>query len=249
MNELVAQFGKYVVSIAKNYQGKGLELCSLISSGMYGLVSIISNPNAFDTEGTSKFVTYANAVLSRYMREALDEYNNVVRLPKNIRNDMRWVREISNELESLGFSEEEVNKEVKAEAIKRCPDISEYALERLYTYTDYGRYTSYSVDHTPVEDEGGTVDPLDLIDHHVNEAPDQLNKQDLKTQVRVMLQNNLTQREQDVIDYYFFDGLVSLEYIKQTYNITNAERVRQIRDIALSKLRELDLKTIKLLLY
>lgn len=239
LERLVALFGKYVASIARNYQNKGLEICDLINAGMIGLIHIIDN--TFDIEGPTKFVTYANAVISRYMREALDEYNNLVRLPKNIRNDMRWVRQISNELEAKGESEENVHKAIKEEAEKRLGDVPDYTLARFYSYIDYGRYTNYSIDCTL--DDTIVVDPIDLLGAHHNDAIANTTESDIKDQVQAMIKTSLTQREQDVIYYYFFDS-ITLEYIKETYNITNAERVRQIRDIALNKLRELNLTNL-----
>jgi len=88
---IVTSFGRYVVSIAKNYQEQGLSLADLISEGIIGLMAAIEQ---FDTAQTStKFVTYSNVSISRQMREALDQSNRPVKVPKNIRNSQMKVKE------------------------------------------------------------------------------------------------------------------------------------------------------------
>lgn len=80
---IIYWFSKYVISIAKNYQEQGLPLSDLISEGMLGLIAAIEQ---FDTSRETKFVTYSNTCISRQIREALDEFNRPVKVPKNIRN-------------------------------------------------------------------------------------------------------------------------------------------------------------------
>lgn len=87
---IITSFGRYVVSIAKNYQEQGLSLADLISEGILGLMAAIEQ---FDTSLTTKFVTYSNVSISRQMREALDQTNRPVKIPKNIRNSQMKVRE------------------------------------------------------------------------------------------------------------------------------------------------------------
>lgn len=103
-DKIIAWFGKYVISIAKNYQEQGLPLSDLISEGVIGIIAAVDQ---FDTKGATKFVTYSNTCISRQMREALDQTNRPVKVPKNIRNHQikTWGRLHKHSLEGKDITE------------------------------------------------------------------------------------------------------------------------------------------------
>lgn len=108
--KLISGFGRYVVSIAQNYRNNGLDLSDLISEGFIGFIAAI---DGFDATRDVKFVTYAHKVIGSFIREAIEHNHNMLKLPKNIRNDMRKAKKFFrtkeiNDIDVRTLSDEEV---------------------------------------------------------------------------------------------------------------------------------------------
>ena len=79
-NKLIESNMRFVISVAKQYQGKGIELCDLIQEGSLGLMHAIDK---FDPDKGCKFVTYAVYWIRQYIIKSLQYYSRTIRLPQN----------------------------------------------------------------------------------------------------------------------------------------------------------------------
>jgi RNA polymerase primary sigma factor len=224
MEIIVHSFSRYVVSIAKNYQEQGLTLSDLISEGMLGLMISIDK---FDLKHKTKFVTYSNIVISRYMREALDYSNNIVRLPKNIRNNRSKTRELISVMQMKGAS--------YADILEKIDD------PNMIFFTNPEIYHKKSL-----SDVIGTDIPIILEDtmETTDPQPDRgLNLIDLKKDLSKTLTTKLTDEELLVIRFHFGLGLpfsiTSIQDLARCLGMTR-EVVKTLLSSAIQKLREED---------
>lgn len=221
---LIESFGRYVISIAKNYQGQGLSLSDLISEGMLGLLKSIER---FDLSNKTKFVTYSNIVISRYMREALDYTNNIVKLPKNIRNERMKTRELVKVMQMKGKGEKDILDAVDP--------------ANVYLYFNPDIYSKKSLsDNIGVNLNISMGDTLLSTEN----SPDyKLNTLDLKIQVNNLLKSKLTKNERKVIRMFFGMGrtypIISFKEIAKKLNLSKAD-VKILKESGLEKLKDKD---------
>ncbi len=220
---IVTSFGRYVVSIAKNYQEQGLSLADLISEGMIGLMAAIEQ---FDTTQTStKFVTYSNVSISRQMREALDQSNRPVKVPKNIRNSQMKIKE---KLHSESLSGNEIHEVIDS--------IDERDQEFATNPKIFQRLSVTSQRSGEEED----LDPLEnvLLLSVDGSAPMEGSDFDIDL-ARIF--TKLTENEVKVIrSFYGFSG----DYLKSSMKLIgqslgmSVEQVRKLKTSGLLKLRD-----------
>jgi RNA polymerase primary sigma factor len=228
--QLIYTFGRYVVSIAKNYQNQGLPLCDLISEGVIGLIGAIDN---FDLENETQFMTYANVIISRQMREALDQFNLPVKVPKNIRNQHRKVRAVTEEMQMRGCSEDEIQEKFLDNAID------------LECYYNPGLFSKINVGSSNSEDDYETdVDNIFISD---DEPDAKLTRQDLKKDISRIFRKRLTKTEARILRLYF--GIDQPYQIVSTADLgkrlgMSGERARQLKESGLQKLRSADCRKI-----
>ena len=228
--QLIYTFGRYVVSIAKNYQNQGLPLCDLISEGIIGLIGAIDN---FDLNNETQFMTYANVVISRQMREALDQFNLPVKVPKNIRNQHRKVRSVTEEMQLRGCSEEEIQDKFLDNEID------------LECYYNPGLFSKISVGSS-ISDDDFDVD-IDNIFISDDEPDAKLTRQDLKKDISRIFRKRLTKTEAKILRLYF--GIDQPYQIVSTADLgkrlgMSGERARQLKESGLQKLRSDDCRKI-----
>lgn len=228
---IINTYGRYVVSIAKNYQRMGVPLCDLITEGMIGLINAIVH---FDLENQTKFITYSNNIISRQIREALDQFNLPVKVPKNIRNQHRKVRTLIEEKFLLGEDEDAIIDKVIDDEISY-----EY-------YLNQGLYSKVLVGNSQTDDS--QCENLEDIYFISDEAPDKrLTKVDLKREIARIFRKKLTKTEAKVLRLYF--GIDSPYAVNSTADLgaklgMSGERARQIKEAGLAKLRSADCKKI-----
>jgi RNA polymerase primary sigma factor len=222
--EFVHTFGRYVVSIAKNYQNQGLPLCDLISEGMIGLMTALDN---FDLNNETQFMTYANVVISRCMREALDLTNLPVKVPKNIRNQQRKVKSITEFMQMTGQAEELIQDRFCENEID------------LECYCNPGLFSKVNVGLSSIEEDNDT----DIESYFVStDSPDsRLMRQDLKKDVARVLKQRLTKTEAKILRLFF--GIDQPYRIVSTADLgarcnMSGERARQLKESGLQKLRD-----------
>ena len=215
---------RFVVSVAKQYQNNGLTLGDLINEGNLGLIKAAKR---FDETRGFKFISYAVWWIRQSIMQALAEQSRIVRLPLNRVGSLNKISKTFSELE------QKFQGEPSSEELAEVLDIS--TEEVADTMKISGRHVS--MDAPFVQGEENSL--LDVLANDSEETPDSVLMIDsLRKEVQRAL-STLTQRESDVISYYFGlngEHAMTLEEIGQKYNLTR-ERVRQIKEKATRRLR------------
>src|ERR1041384_7518533 len=216
---------RFVVSVAKQYQNQGLTLGDLINEGNLGLIKAAQR---FDETRGFKFISYAVWWIRQSILQALAEQSRIVRLPLNKVGLTNRIQKAYSALEQQ--FEREPSAEELAEVLEM--DLDEVSA----TLGINARHVS--VDTPLAEGEDNTL--LDVLENPNAEKTDAEldHKESLKTEIDRSLKT-LTERQKEVICFFFGIGVdhpMSLEDIGEKFNLTR-ERVRQIKDKAITKLR------------
>jgi RNA polymerase primary sigma factor len=216
---------RFVVSVAKQYQNQGLSLSDLINEGNLGLIKAAQR---FDETRGFKFISYAVWWIRQSILQALAEQSRIVRLPLN---KVGLTNRINKAFSSL---EQEYEREPSPEELAEVLEMD--TEEVAATLGVAARHVS--MDAPFAEGEDNTL--IDVLENPNAEAADAAIEHDesLKTEISRSLQT-LTDRQKEVIRYFFGIGVdhpMSLEDIGEKFNLTR-ERVRQIKDKAINKLR------------
>ncbi len=217
---------RFVVSVAKQYQNQGLSLSDLINEGNLGLIKAAQR---FDETRGFKFISYAVWWIRQSILQALAEQSRIVRLPLNKVGSLNKINR------AFAALEQEYEREPTTEEIAKLLEISVEEIE-----TTLGVASRHvSMDAPFVDGEDNSL--LDVLEN--SNTPDtDLNLEygeSLKKEIERSL-DTLTARQKSVLKLYFGIGLehpVSLEDIGDMFDLTR-ERVRQIKDKAIAKLRE-----------
>ncbi len=216
---------RFVVSVAKQYQNQGLTLPDLINEGNLGLIKAAQR---FDETRGFKFISYAVWWIRQSILQALAEQSRIVRLPLN---KVGLTNRISKAYSQL---EQEFEREPTPEELAFLLDMD--AEEIAATLGISARHVS--MDQPLSDGEENTLIDV-LVNHNAANTDDELAfKASLKTEIDRSL-STLTERQKDVIRFFFgigVDHALSLEDIGEHFNLTR-ERVRQIKDKAITKLR------------
>ena len=214
---------RFVVSVAKQYQNQGLTLGDLINEGNLGLIKAAKR---FDETKGFKFISYAVWWIRQSILQAIAEQSRIVRLPLNQVGSLSKISKAFSRLE-LEF-EREPSPEELAETL-------ETTVEKISdTLSNSGRHVS--MDAPFVQGEENTL--LDVLENDNPDTDSNLIDESLSEEIKRSL-STLTEREREIIVLFF--GLstnhpLSLEEIGEKFNLTR-ERVRQIKDKALQRLR------------
>jgi RNA polymerase primary sigma factor len=216
---------RFVVSVAKQYQNQGLTLPDLINEGNLGLIKAAQR---FDETRGFKFISYAVWWIRQSILQALAEQSRIVRLPLN---KVGLTNRISKAFSQL---EQEFEREPTPEELATLLDMD--ADEISATLGVAARHVS--MDQPLSDGEDSTLIDV-LINHNAVSTDNELAfKASLRTEIDRSL-STLTERQKDVIRFFFgigVDHALSLEDIGEHFNLTR-ERVRQIKDKAITKLR------------
>lgn len=216
---------RFVVSVAKQYQNQGLSLSDLINEGNLGLIKAAQR---FDETRGFKFISYAVWWIRQSILQALAEQSRIVRLPLNKVGSLNKINKAFSELEQA--YEREPSPEELAEMLEISTDEVETTLGVAARHV--------SMDAPFVEGEDNSL--LDVLENNTMPGTDShLEYADsLRREIERSL-GTLTERQADVIKLYFGIGVehpLSLEDIGDKFGLTR-ERVRQIKDKAINKLR------------
>jgi RNA polymerase primary sigma factor len=216
---------RFVVSVAKQYQNQGLSLSDLINEGNLGLIKAAQR---FDETRGFKFISYAVWWIRQSILQALAEQSRIVRLPLNKVGSLNKINKAFSELEQQ--YEREPSPEELAELLEITTDEVETTLGVAARHV--------SMDAPFVEGEDNSL--LDVLENNSMPGTDtHLEYADsLRREIERSL-GTLTERQCDVIKLYFGIGVehpMSLEDIGDKFGLTR-ERVRQIKDKAINKLR------------
>tara|TARA_R100000664_G_C2743235_1_gene131453 strand:- start:284 stop:1084 length:801 start_codon:yes stop_codon:yes gene_type:complete len=210
MDELVRSNLRFVISVAKQYQNKGLNLSDLIAEGNYGLMKAAKR---FDHTKGFRFISYAVWWIKQTITQSLNENSRTIRVPVNVITENQ---KLYKELQKASSHDEEQEIKEKSTA-KHMP-------------------TTTSL-FTKIDEEGSEL--IDLIEDDSCGRPDFCADEEiqLKKELEAVL-SVLTEREQDIIKRYFglYGESQTLEAIGEEYSLTK-ERIRQIKEKAIRKLR------------
>jgi RNA polymerase primary sigma factor len=224
LDKLVKANLRFVISVAKEYQGQGLPLQDLISEGNLGLIKAAQR---FDETRGFKFISYAVWWIRQSILQALAEQSRVVRLPLN---RVGAINKVGRALEEL---EKKYGREPSMEEIADKMEMTAYEVADVLKTS--ARHLS--LDEPFKEDEGNSL--LDILESDRYAPPDDtLMQESLQVEIDKVL-STLKPREAEIIRLYFgLDGdrPLTLEEIGEHFKLTR-ERVRQIKEKALRRLR------------
>ena len=223
-DEMVQANLRFVVDVAKKYQNRGLSLSDLISAGNLGLLTAAER---FDGTKGYKFISYAVWWIRQSILQSIAEHARTVRLPLN---KVSLLKDISKASRKLGQGRE---SDPAIEEIAEELDVpAQEVLETMLSAR-----TVRSLDEAFEEDDERSL--LNILADSSQETPD---ADVLRESARVQLEevlNGLDERELRIIRLYFgLDGneALTLEQIGGLMGLTR-ERIRQLKERALSKLR------------
>jgi RNA polymerase primary sigma factor len=225
LNRLVNANLRFVISVAKQYQGHGLTLEDLIAEGNIGLITAAKR---FDETKGFKFISYAVWWIRQSIMQAIAENSRVVRLPLN---KVSAIQKIANAYARLEQTHERAPSN---EEIAEMLESNSESVGDLFTYAQ----KQVSVDAPLIEGEENSL--LNVLQNENSTDPtDDLLRESLCRDIERVLVS-LKPREADVVRLSF--GLngetpMTLEEIANSLGLTR-ERIRQIREKALRSLRK-----------
>jgi RNA polymerase primary sigma factor len=218
---------RFVISVAKKYQGRGLPLSDLIQQGNLGLVTAAIK---FDPDQGVKFISYAVWWIRQAILSALAHHGRSVRVPLN------RAAELSKILKARQTLKVTFDREPTSEEIARHLEMNPQTVEML---------EALNAGEVRLDAPIGDSEDSSLVERFVSEeattAVTEVEDRLLREQIDDALS---TLRERDALVLRLYYGLGdgrehTLEEIGQKLGITR-ERVRQLRDRALKELREGD---------
>lgn len=230
LERLVKANLRFVVSVAKQYQGQGLELTDLINEGNVGLINAAMK---FDETRGFKFISYAVWWVRQSILQALADKSRLVRLPLN---QIGYVSKVNH------FYHDFMQKNNRAPTLDEVAD----ALGMEKSKVNAALLTSgkhISMNAPLIDDEDSCL--LDLLTNDdKGNADSSLISDSLKEEVHHAL-DLLPERESQVIRMYFGINTpeLSLEEIGEKLNLSR-ERVRQIKEKALTLLRNAQIGSV-----
>lgn len=217
---------RFVVSVAKQYQNQGLTLNDLIDEGNLGLIKAAQK---FDETRGFKFISYAVWWIRQSILQAISEQSRIVRMPLN----------------QVGFQSKLTKAIVSFEQeFERRPSVGELAelLDTDVSKVQEALGTNgkkVSVDAPFAEDDSNCLIDI-MTDDSAPGTDNQMEKESLSSDLDAALKS-LNDRERQVLKMLFGIGRneMTAEEVANTLNLTR-ERVRQIKERALRRLREAD---------
>jgi len=224
MKELVEANLRFVVSVAKKYQGNGLSLADIINEGNMGLIKAAKR---FDHTRGFKFISYAVWWIRQSILQALAEQSRLIRLPLNRVGTITKITRAAEKLEA------EVERQPKGDEIGAQLEMGGDEVLQAMQYSR--RHSSLN---SPFQ-EGEDSSLLDIIEDSESEDPEaKIMLESMSEEVKSAL-DTLSERERIVLEMYFGinrDSAMTLNEIGEEFDLTR-ERVRQIKEKAIQRLR------------
>ncbi len=215
---------RLVVKIARDYEGLGVPLLDLINEGNLGLMKGVER---FDPKKGAKLSTYSSWWIRQSILRALAYQSKTIRLPVHVTEKMSALRKAEVKLREL-YDREPTDEEL-AEEVQMSP-------RRIAQYRQATKST-VSLDAPLGEDETSRVSEVVADPNVVLPADKLIENTDLEL-VREILET-LPKRERAILTHRFGlgnDRSETLEQVGQRFGVTR-ERVRQIQEVALRKMR------------
>lgn len=224
-NKLVEANLRFVVSVAKQYQHQGLTLTDLIDEGNIGLFKAAER---FDETRGFKFISYAVWWIRQSILQAIAEQSRIVRLPLNQVGSLNKVNQESNRFEQEN---------------QRRPSVEELAQRTGIDEEKISQSMAASGHHVSIDAPFGEDDDNSMVDVMASGEDSRTDKhvdhESMAMELRQVLDKVLKDREKQIVCACFGIGETEkgLEEIGDKMGLTR-ERVRQIREKSITKLRD-----------
>lgn len=230
-NKLIEANLRFVITVAKKYQGRGLTLEDLVGFGNEGLIKAA---NTFDPERELKFISYAVWWIRQSILKALSTDGSNIRLPSSQIDPLRKIYK---------FEEEFIQKNMIPPSPNDIADGCNLSIEKVIELQNIGNNCISTNTTIADNDECILEDTLTADEFDVFRSIDQNSP---VTPIEKML-NTLSDRDHDLLCMFF--GLcgvpkMSFEEIGRLFAVT-AERVRQMREQTLATIRSNKMELIK----
>ncbi len=225
--EMIRANLRLVINIAKKYMYLGIPLLDLIEDGNLGLMRAVEK---FDYRKNCRFSTYAVWWIKQSITRSIANHGKMIRVPVYI-NDLIVKWKIKKWELTQKFKRAPTNKEI-AKKLKLSKDMGEQL--------NFWMSSTISSLETPISNEDSENQVLDLIKDETTALPDDGIKRILDKEKINDLLEIMTPLERDVIGLRFGlkdSGISTLAEIAKKHRLSR-ERVRQIQEIALKKLRK-----------
>ena len=215
---------RFVVTVAKQFQNRGLPLMDLISSGNEGLMKAVDK---FDTKRGVTFLSYA----IWWIRQSI--YNSIYWQAKEIRLPMSQQLLVNTITDCIDKFLKEYHRNPSSVEIS---EITEIPVEQIDFLSQFSNKLVSVDDFIGGDEENSQV--CDVIPGDEEPLEDVVNKQYVTDEIKGML-SRLTIREHDLLCMYFGIGMpkVNAKVIADMYGVGN-ERIRQMKEAALAKLKK-----------
>jgi RNA polymerase primary sigma factor len=210
---------RFVINIARQYLGQGMDLADLVSEGVIGLIRAIDK---FDPSMGNKFITYAGWWIRQSILQALNEHTKSVRIPLN---------------KSLLFRKFLKEKSLLQQKYMRDTTEQEVLESLELDFEDMAHNSDTSIDE-PLYDD---MTSFNFLENSNADPPDsKLMRESEQLSIELMLKF-LNKREREILKLYFgigYERTHTLEEISDKFKLTR-ERIRQIKKAAIRKLRRM----------
>jgi RNA polymerase primary sigma factor len=228
LEKLVLANLRFVISVAKQYQNQGLSFPDLINEGNVGLVKAA---HKFDETRGFKFISYAVWWIRQSIVQAISEQTRIVRLPLNRLSSINKITKAISYLEQQ-YQREPTDEEladfldIKEDDVKRANDVKkrQVSFDNPLSQNEEGETNLYEViqnRNTPSPDNGVM---LESNTYNINRALKKLSRKEAEI-------ISLTYGLNDTQSHSLYDIAIKFEM--------SSERVRQIRSVALEKLKKM----------
>jgi RNA polymerase primary sigma factor len=210
-DELVVGNLRFVISVSKAYQNQGMDLLDIVSEGNIGLIKAAER---FDTTSGLKFISYAVWWVRQSIMQSLNDNCRTIRIPSNLVQDAQKAKKEKMSEEDNFFINDVEDDIIVSPTLPYCVGL-----------------------YKEINEEGDQL--IDIIPNKNVENPEDIlnTPEEIKKKVSLML-SVLDEREKTIIErYYGLTGVESnLEDLGEEFGCTK-ERIRQLRDKAIKKLR------------
>lgn len=224
LDKLITANLRFVVRVAGEYKNRGLPMSDLIAEGNVGLIRATKT---FEPERGHKFITYAVWWIRQSILTALQKQTRPIAFPANQIDDLDAVNRTANALS------QELGRAPDLKEIAETADMTERRVRRAIQTSN----PSISMEGPVYED--GSVSFGDTLAADLPEPADQM-EEAMKSRLLKKGLESLPPREAEIITRYYgleSDQPESLEQVGKRFHISR-ERVRQLKDRALGRLRE-----------
>lgn len=233
LEKLITANLRFVVSVAKMYQHKGLSLCDLINEGNIGLIKAA---HKFDLTFGFKFISYAVWWIRQAILQAIAEKSRLIRIPSNQVNTITGINKAINEFEL---------QHQRRPSQQELADLLATDVSQIQKSMSAPTSTVW-LDAPLSDDDPHSSNLLNVLSGDALPSTDaEIEQEDLRKEIMQAL-STLSIRDQGILRRAFGIGCpeMTLEEISEHYHLTR-EHVRQIKDRAIRKLRTTKNKHLK----